>query len=132
MKCAHIKRRPLPDTTLAGLRQKSKEYRKLDGNGLYFQVKPDGGKSWQLRYRRPAGSRAWMGLGGDPEVSGALARDKAADLRKVVSSGADPLAQKQSAKAAIDAVKTQTFRSAADAWMKAKAKTPACSTLSTV
>lgn len=86
--------------------------------------------SYATDVRRAVGL-GW-GSGGDPEVSGALARDKAADLRKVVSSGADPLAQKQSAKAAIDAVKTQTFRSAADAWMKAKAKTPACSTLSTV
>lgn len=61
-----------------------------------------------------------MGLGGYPEVSGALARDKAAELRKVVSSGADPLEQKRSAKAAIDAAKTRTFRAAADAWLKAK------------
>jgi integrase len=49
-----------------------------------------------------------------------LARDKAADLRKVVSSGTDPLEQKRSAKAAIDVAKTRTFRAAADAWLKAK------------
>ena len=120
MKRADIKRRPLADTTLAGQEPESKEYRELDGNSLYFRVKPDGGKSWQLRYKRPAGNWAWMGLGGYPEVSGALARDKAADLRKVVSSGADPLEQKRSAKAAIDAAKTRTFRAAADAWLKAK------------
>lgn len=63
MKRADIKRRPLADTTLAGLEPESKEYRELDGNGLYFRVKPDGGKSWQLRYKRPAGNWAWMGLG---------------------------------------------------------------------
>ncbi len=120
MKRADIKRRPLADTTLAGLEPESKEYRELDGSGLYFRVKPDGGKSWQLRYKRPTGNWAWMGLGGYPEVSGALARDKAAELRKVVSSGADPLEQKRSAKAAIDAAKTRTFRAAADAWLKAK------------
>lgn len=122
MKRADIKRRPLADTTLAGLEPESKEYRELDGNGLYFRVKPDGGKSWQLRYKRPAGNWAWMGLGGYPEVSGALARDKVADLRKVVSSGADPLEQKRSAKAAIDAAKARTFRTAAEAWLKAKKK----------
>ena len=75
MKRADIKRRPLADTTLAGLEPETKEYRELDGNGLYFRVKPDGGKSWQLRYKRPAGNWAWMGLGGYPEVSGALARE---------------------------------------------------------
>ena len=56
MKRADIKRRPLADTTLAGLEAESKEYRELDGSGLYFRVKPDGGKSWQLRYKRPAGN----------------------------------------------------------------------------
>ena len=122
MKRADIKRHPLADTTLAGLEPESKEYRELDGNGLYFRVKPDGGKSWQLRYKRPTGNWAWMGLGGYPEVNGALARDKAADLRKVVSSGADPLEQKRFANAAIDAAKTRTFRAAAEAWLKAKKK----------
>ena len=120
MKRADIKRRPLADTTLAGLEAESKEYRELDGGGLYFRVKPDGGKSWQLRYKRPAGNWAWMGLGGYPEVSGAVAREKAAELRKVVSSGADPLEQKRSARAAIDIAKARTFRAAADAWLKAK------------
>lgn len=120
MKRTDIKRRPLADTTLTGLEPEAKEYRELDGNGLYFRVKPDGGKSWQLRYKRPAGSWAWMGLGGYPEVSGALAREKAAELRKTISSGVDPLEQKRSAKAAIDAAKTRTFTAAADAWLKAK------------
>lgn len=60
------------------------------------------------------------GLGGYPEVSGALAREKAANLRKIVSSGADPLEQKRSAKAAIDAARTRTFRATAEAWLKAK------------
>lgn len=120
MKRSEIKRRPLADTTLAGLEPDSKEYRELDGNGLYFRVKPDGGKSWQLRYKRPAGNWAWMGLGGYPEVSGALAREKAAELRKVVSGGADPLEQKRAAKEAIDVAKSRTFRAAAEAWLKAK------------
>jgi len=64
MKRADIKRRPLADTTLAGLEPETKEYRELDGNCLYFRVKRDGGKSWQLRYKRPVGNWARMGLGG--------------------------------------------------------------------
>ena len=51
MKRTEIKRRPLSDTVLATLEPESKEYRELDGNGLYFRVKPDGNKSWQLRYK---------------------------------------------------------------------------------
>ena len=44
MKRTEIKRRPLSDTVLANLEPESKEYRELDGDGLYFRVKPDGKK----------------------------------------------------------------------------------------
>jgi len=59
MKRADVHRRPIADTTLAGLEPKLKEYRELDGNDLYFRIKPDAGKSWQLRYKPPAGNWAW-------------------------------------------------------------------------
>lgn len=45
MKRTDIKRRPLSDTVLANLEPESKEYRELDGEGLYFRVKPDGKKA---------------------------------------------------------------------------------------
>ncbi len=41
-----IERRPLSDMILASFEPESKEYRELDGNGLYFSVKPDDNKSW--------------------------------------------------------------------------------------
>ena len=46
MKRTDIKRRPLSDTVLANLEPELKEYRELDGEGLYFRVKPDGKKAW--------------------------------------------------------------------------------------
>lgn len=55
MKRSEIKRRPLADTVLASLAPEAKEYRELDGDGLYFRVKPDGSKSWQLRYKKADG-----------------------------------------------------------------------------
>lgn len=64
MKRSEIKRRPLSDTALAGLEPDANEYRELDGSGLYFRVKPDGQKSWQLRYKKPDGKWSWLGLGG--------------------------------------------------------------------
>ncbi|PFG59770.1 uncharacterized protein DUF4102 [Pseudomonas poae] len=85
MKRSEIKRRPLSDTVLASLEPDIKEYREQDGNGLYFRVKPDGQKSWQLRYKTPAGKWSWLGLGGYPEVSGAFARQKAVGLNDTAS-----------------------------------------------
>ena len=56
MKRTEIKRRPLADTTLAGLEAESATYREQDGNGLYFRVKANGQKSWELRYKNQTGN----------------------------------------------------------------------------
>lgn len=98
MKRSEIKRRPLSDTALAGLEPDAKEYRELDGSSLYFRVKTDGQKSWQLRYKKPDGKWSWLGLGGYPEVSGALARQKAAELRSEAAAGRNPFVSQQAKK----------------------------------
>lgn len=120
MKRSEIKRRPLADTALAGLEPDQKEYRELDSPGLYFRVKADGGKSWQLRYKKQSGQWAWLGLGGYPEISGTLARKKATDLRKMIAEGIDPLEQKRADRIAVEASNTRTFRAAANGWLQAK------------
>ena len=89
MKRDKIKRRPLADTVLENLEPEGKEYRELDGNGLYFRVKPNGRKSWSLRYKRPNGKWAWKGVGPFPQVSGKAAREEAARLLRMASDGID-------------------------------------------
>lgn len=42
MKRYQIKRRPLTDTVLASLEPEERDYRELDGNGLYFRGKKNG------------------------------------------------------------------------------------------
>jgi hypothetical protein len=61
VKRTEIKRRPLADTTLAGLEPENATYREQDGNGLYFRVKANGQKSWELRYKKPDGKWSWLG-----------------------------------------------------------------------
>ena len=78
-------------------------------NGLYFRVKPDGQKSWQLRYKTPAGKWSWLGLGGYPSVSGSQAREKAAELRADMADGKNPIATKQARKSAELAAANNTF-----------------------
>lgn len=116
MKRSEIKRRPLSDTTLAGLEPDTKEYRELDANGLYFRVKPDGQKSWQLRYKKPDGKWSWLGLGGYPEVSGSLARQKAGELRSDAAEGKNPIVTKQARKAIEQAAANNTFEPLAREW----------------
>lgn len=61
-----------------------------DGNGLRLVIRTTGSKGWVLRYQIN-GKRREMGLGGFPERSLAQAREDAADARKLIRAGIDPL-----------------------------------------
>ena len=74
-----------------------------DGGGLYLQVSPSGTKSWVFRYTVHGKPRG-MGLGG---LSLKDARRKADDLRKAVSEGIDPIAERD-AQRRKDAIAAQT------------------------
>ena len=76
-----------------------------DGRGLFLYVKPTGARSWVLRYQ-VQGRRRDLGLGPYPDVSLAMARDRAAEARRLIAEGEDPIAKKQQAK-------PKTFREAA-------------------
>lgn len=126
MKRSEIKRRPMADTVLATLEPEAKEYRELDGNGLYLRVKPDGSKSWQLRYKKPDGKWSWLGLGGygkgDHQLTGAQARQKAAELQADAAQGSNPLATKRARKAAEIEAANNTFEHLAREWFANKRK----------
>ena len=82
-----IKKRPLSEKTLSSLVPEEKDYRELDGAGLYFLVKKSGVKNWQYRYKNSEGKWAWMGLGSYPQVSAQLARQKAREFTSALSKG---------------------------------------------
>lgn len=115
MKRNEIKRRPLADTVLNKLEPEEKEYRELDSPGLYFRVTSAGSKSWQLRYKKPDNKWAWMGLGAYPEVSGALAREKAKALQDQLSRGHDiSVSQK------TQDTNAKLFKTVAEQWLNYK------------
>ena len=62
----------------------------VDGAGLWFIKRPDGGAQWMLRVSL-GGKRREMGLGGFPDVSLKEARELAADYRKLAKQGVDPI-----------------------------------------
>lgn len=65
-----------------------------DGGGLYLQVSPTASRSWIFRYGRQGKSHE-MGLGSGRDVSLAEARVKAADARRQLVNGIDPLAARE-------------------------------------
>jgi len=76
-----------------------------DRRGLFLYVKPTGARSWVLRYQMQ-GRRRDLGLGAYPGVTLAMARDRAAEARRLIADGQDPIAEKQQAK-------PKTFKQAA-------------------
>ncbi|MHA3058578.1 tyrosine-type recombinase/integrase [Acinetobacter sp. ANC 5584] len=129
MKRSQIKKRPMSDTTLSNLESEDKDYRELDGNGLYFFVQKNGNKSWQLRYKKPNGKWAWLGLGGYPEIGGQLARKKAQELIADIGKGENPIITKQERKAKELEENNATFEALAKEWIDTKQNTWVADTL---
>ncbi len=120
MKRQDIKKRPLSDTTLAGLSPEAAIYREPDGNGLYFKVKPNGHKSWELRHKRPDGKWSWLGLGPYPALSGALARRKVIELHVQLATGDNPFVSRRERKAQAQQLAKSTFENLAREWHAAR------------
>ena len=70
-----------------------------DGHGLRLVVAESGARKWVFRYMR-AGKRVEMGLGSVPAVSLGQARESAADARRLVKAGTDPVSARRAERAA--------------------------------
>ena len=92
-----------------------------DGRGLYLHVSPKGAKSWIFRYSA-GGRRREMGLGSADDYTLEQARQRAADQRKLVTNGQDPLAMREVAAVAekVAAVKAVTFAQCAGRYIAAQ------------
>jgi integrase len=92
-----------------------------DGAGLYLRVGRGGAKSWVFRYMRGGVARE-MGLGAFTKVSLAEARAKADAQRRLISSGADPLAEKtkREKEERLTAAGTKTFEQCAQSYIQAQ------------
>jgi len=65
-----------------------------DGRGLYLYVSENNAKSWVFRIQHK-GKRREVGLGSILDLNLADAREKAAEVRKQIKSGIDPIAEKK-------------------------------------
>jgi integrase len=91
-----------------------------DGGGLYLQIGPSGNKAWLFRFMLHGKAHA-MGLGALHAVTLAEARVKAADGRKLLAAGLDPLDTKRAEQtsARLAAAKGTTFEACAKTYIEA-------------
>ena len=80
----------------------AKPGRHVDGRGLCLVVKPSGSRTWVLRMQLN-GQRRDYGMGSAYDVPLADARMAAAELRRRVRDGFDPVAERQKARRIIPA-----------------------------
>ncbi len=92
-----------------------KARRLYDARGLYLELSPRGGKWWRFKYTF-SGKEKRVSLGTFPDTSLAAARDKHEDLRKLVSSGIDPSAQRRALREASETDDLNSFEMIAREW----------------
>ncbi len=68
-----------------------------DGRGLFLLVKASLARSWVLRYQIQ-GRRRDLGLGAYPDVTLAMARQRATEARRLIAEGEDPITLKHQSK----------------------------------
>lgn len=90
--------------------------------GLCLQVSSSSARSWLLRVVVGT-KRREIGLGVYPEVSLALARSLAAEMKQQIKQGIDPVEQRKVARASLEAAQQRglTFRAAVDLFVPIKA-----------
>lgn len=96
--------------------------RYADGGGLYLQIGPIGGKAWLFRFMRNGRARE-MGLGPFPLVTLSEARVAAAEARKLLLAGTDPIEERKARRdrARLENARALTFKQCADAYITAHA-----------
>lgn len=106
---------PLTDTAIRNARPQDKAYKLTDGSGMFLYVHPAGGKYWRMKYHF-AGKEKLLALGVYPDVSLAVARDRRAEARKILTAGNDPSQVKQETKRLALIKSENTFEAIAREW----------------
>ncbi|WP_374404156.1 tyrosine-type recombinase/integrase [Niveibacterium sp.] len=108
---------PLTDIEIRNAKAAEKPYRLTDGEGLYLEVSPAGGKLWRWKYRF-GGKEKRLALGAYPEVRAPEARERATMARKALKEGKDPGAEKKAEKERRKVSTETSFEAISRAWHK--------------
>lgn len=112
----------LSDAAIRRLTPSDKPRKVFDGQGLYLEVTPAGGKLWRLKYRY-AGREKRLALGMYPSVGLANARRRRDEARKLLADGIDPSDQRRADKASLRNGHGDNFEAVAREWIASRADT---------
>jgi len=106
---------PLTDIKARNAKGIGKTQRLFDGQGLYLEISPNGGKWWRFKYRLD-GKEKRISLGTYPEVTLKQARERRYEARAQIADGIDPSAARKAQKATKEAQAVNSFESVAREW----------------
>jgi len=106
----------LTATAIRNATPTDKTQRLFDGQGLYLEITPKGGKWWRFKYRFALKEKR-ISLGVYPEVSLAEAREARDEARRHIRAGKDPSAVRKTGKASAVAAAANTFEVVGREWL---------------
>lgn len=105
----------LYDKDCRNAKPRHKPYKLFDGQGLYLEVTPKGGKLWRLKYYY-LGKEKRIAIGHYPLVTLAEAREKCLAAKKLLDKNIDPAAAQQEHRRDILRHAINTFKAIALEW----------------
>jgi len=105
----------LTDSRCRNIKPTNKEQKLFDGGGLYLKVKPNGSKTWHLKYRF-AGKEKLLSFGKYPIISLSDARHKQSEAKQNIADNKDPSLLKKIEKNKLLAEYDNTFEKIAREW----------------
>lgn len=106
---------PLSDTAIRAAKPKDKTYLMTDGEGMYLEITPSGGKWWRFKYRFD-GKQKRLSLGTYPDTGLKEAREKRQEARRLLATGVDPSENRKAKKAAGSGDVANSFEVIAREW----------------
>ena len=115
--CKAYPQMPLNDRQIKAAKpaDTGKKIKLFDGNSLYLEVTPAGGKIFRMRYRIDGKDKDFT-IGKYPAVSLVEARQAAENARRMIAQEQDPSAMKQQAKQERKTALLNTFANVTKAW----------------
>ena len=107
----------LTDVEIRKAKPKPKPQKLFDGEGLFLLLTPKGSRLWRFKYRF-ASREKLISLGGYPEISLKMARERCVEARRLVATGVDPSARRQAERS----TQSEVFEALAREWLELQAK----------
>jgi len=112
----------LTDAKIRAAKPGEKPYKLADGQGLFLNITPPGGKLWRGKYYF-GGKEGLATYGGYPEVSLKEARRKHQETRQQLANGINPAHKKRADKIASQLSVENSFERVAEEWFAKKKPT---------